>query len=231
MGYVCWFDTAWFVVYTSNRNKWNIRNNWKKVLKAMDIEQEGLRPLTTGQIAQFCHVTHRAVLKWVASGKLKAYRTPGNHSRVSIEDFLAFLAKYDMPVPAELRSVRPPGKILIVDDDRGIVNSIRRMLTMENKYVIETAYDGFDAGQKFVTFKPHFIILDIRMPGLDGYQVCANIRNDPRNNNIKILAISGESEENEVKKIMDLGADDYLNKPFSNKALKDKIKLLLKDKP
>jgi excisionase family DNA binding protein len=193
----------------------------------MDFQQEGYKPLTTGQIAQYCHVTHRAVLKWVASGKLKAYRTPGNHSRVSIEDFLAFLQQYRMPIPADFKTVRSLKKILIVDDDRGIVNSIRRMLTLENKYMIETAYDGFEAGQKFVTFQPHFIILDIRMPGLDGYQVCANIRHDPRNKNVKILAMSGVSEEQEVKKIMDLGADDYLNKPFSNKALKEKVDRLL----
>ncbi len=193
----------------------------------MDIEHERQRPLTTGQIAQFCHVTHRAVLKWVASGKLKAYRTPGNHSRVSIEDFMAFLNQYQMPVPDEFKMVHHPKKILIVDDDRGIVNSIRRMLTLENKYRIETAYDGFEAGRKFVTFQPHFIILDIRMPGLDGYQVCANIRNDIRNKKVKILAISGVSELHEVKKIMDLGADDYLSKPFSNKVLKEKVDRML----
>lgn len=193
----------------------------------MEIEQEGQRPLTTGQIAQFCHVTHRAVLQWVASGKLKAYRTPGNHSRVSIEDFLAFLHQYNMPVPAELQLPVLQKKVLIVDDDRGIVSSIQRMLTLENKYLIEVAYNGFEAGKKFATFSPDFIILDIRMPGMDGYQVCANIRSDPKNKSIKILAISGVSENDEIKKIMDLGADDYLGKPFSNKILKERISRML----
>ena len=54
----------------------------------MSTEKNEKRPLTTGQIAKYCHVTHRGVLKWVESGKLKAYRTPGKHSRVSVEDFL-----------------------------------------------------------------------------------------------------------------------------------------------
>ena len=57
----------------------------------MSTEKNEKRPLTTGQIAKYCHVTHRGVLKWVESGKLRAYRTPGKHSRVSIEDFLHFL--------------------------------------------------------------------------------------------------------------------------------------------
>ena len=184
------------------------------------------KPLTTGQIAEYCHVTHRAVLNWVESGKLPAYRTPGKHSRVSVEDFVSFLHEYHMPVPAELESVPVivPKKILIVDDDRGIVNSLQRILKFENKYLIEVAYDGFEAGKKFSSFKPDFMILDIRMPGVDGYQVCAHIRSDPDNQHVKILAISGVSEAHEIKKIMDLGADDYLQKPFSNKDLKEKIR-------
>jgi excisionase family DNA binding protein len=193
----------------------------------MGIEQDGQRPLTTGQIAHYCHVTHRAVLKWVESGKLKAYRTPGKHSRVSIEDFVSFLNQYQMPVPAEFGTAEIRKKILIVDDDRGIVSSLHRMLTLENKYIIDIAYDGFEAGKKFVVFKPHFIMLDIRMPGVDGYQVCANIRSDPNNRNVKILAISAVSEAQEIKKIMDLGADDYLSKPFNNKILKEKISRML----
>jgi two-component system, OmpR family, response regulator VicR len=199
--------------------------------EAQMAEMDKNKPLTTGEVADFCHVTHRAVLKWVESGKLRAYRTPGNHSRVSIEDFVSFLQQYKMPIPAQLQapvdtSALP--KILIVDDDRGMVNSLDRTLRMENKYAIEVAYDGFEAGKKFASFKPEFIILDLRMPGLDGYQVCANIRRDPNNRHVKILAISGESEAHEIKKIMDLGADGYLQKPFNNKELKEKISQMWK---
>jgi two-component system, OmpR family, response regulator VicR len=193
----------------------------------MSTEKNGKRPLTTGQIAQYCHVTHRGVLKWVESGKLRAYRTPGKHSRVSIEDFLRFLKQYNMPIPGELEPPSVQKRVLIVDDDRGIVNSLHRVLMLENKYIIEAAYDGFQAGKKFSDFKPDFIILDICMPGLDGYQVCANIRKDADNKHVKILAISGLSEPQEIKKIMDLGADDYLQKPFSNELLQQKIKQIL----
>jgi two-component system response regulator VicR len=193
----------------------------------MSTEKSEKRPLTTGQIAEYCHVTHRGVLKWVESGKLKAYRTPGKHSRVSIEDFLNFLKQYNMPIPVELQSPLTQKKILIVDDDRGMVNSLHRVLMMENKYIIEAAYDGFEAGKKFSTFKPDFVILDICMPGLDGYQVCTNIRQDENNKHVKILAISGLNEPKEIKKIMDLGANDYLQKPFSNEGLQQKIKQIL----
>lgn len=193
----------------------------------MGTENNENIPLTTGQIAKYCHVTHRGVLKWVESGKLRAYRTPGMHSRVSIEDFLHFLKQYNMPIPADLQPPSTKKKILIVDDDRGIVNSLQRVLLMENKYIIEAAFNGFQAGRKFFEFKPDFIILDICMPGMDGYQVCANIRQDLNNKHVKILAISGLSEPHEIKKIMDLGADDYLQKPFSNEILQQKINQIL----
>jgi excisionase family DNA binding protein len=193
----------------------------------MTIENSGKEPLTTGEIAKYCHVTHRGVLKWVASGKLKAYRTPGQHSRVSVEDFLNFLQEYKMPIPAELQSAPVLTKILIVDDDRGIVLALRRMLMMENKYDIDVAYDGFEAGKKFARFQPDLMILDIHMPALDGYQVYANIREDLNKHNTKVLIISGVDEPNEIQKIMDLGAEGYLHKPFSNEILKERVKQIL----
>jgi two-component system response regulator VicR len=186
------------------------------------------KPLTTGEIAQYCHVTHRAVLKWVASGKLAAYRTPGMHSRVKVEDFVTFLIKYNMPVPEELKPASTKFRILIVDDDRGMVHSLQRTLMLDNKFEIDVAFDGFEAGKKFSSFRPELIILDLRMPGIDGYQVCSIIRNDPQNKNIKILAISGTSEPQEIQKIKELGANDFLQKPFTNKVLKEKLEEMMR---
>lgn len=185
-------------------------------------------PLTTGEIAKFCHVTHRGVLKWVASGKLKAYRTPGKHSRVQIEDFLVFLKTYEMPIPQEIEErLKAIKRILIVDDDRGIVQAISRTLISNKQFEIDVAYDGFEAGQKFSFFKPDLVILDIRMPNLDGYHVCASIRKEASNKMVKILAVSGINDEHEIKRMMDLGANGYLHKPFSNIALQVKVMEML----
>ena len=199
----------------------------QKGKKGMEAQNLNQRLLTTGQVAQYCHVTHRAVLKWIESGKLKAYRTPGNHSRVSVEDFIGFLQQYQMPIPEELQPAVTQKKILIVDDDRGMVHSLERTLVLENKYIVDTAFDGFQAGRKFAAFKPDFIILDIRMPGLDGYQLCAYIRSEASNKHIKILVISAMNDPKGIQKILALGADDYLEKPFSNQVLQEKIKHML----
>ena len=170
------------------------------------------------------------MIQWINEDKLKAYRTPGNHSRVTIEEFLGFLKKYNMPVPPELEARpfdRDRKRILIVDDDPGMVDAIQRFLKKEKIYNLEIAFDGFEAGEKFSDFKPDLIILDIKMPGLDGFKLCSYIRRKPENKNVKILLISGVIKQNEIKQIEKVGADDYLAKPFDNRALKVKIEKLL----
>jgi len=179
------------------------------------------KALTTYEIAAHCQVVPRTVIQWINEGKLKAYRTPGNHSRVEIEDFLDFLKKYNMPLYSE-SSVNESNKkrVLIADDEKDTVDSIYRNLMKENIYNLEVAYDGFEAGEKFSIFKPNLIILDIKMPGLDGYEVCSRIRSHQENKRVKILLISGSIDPNRAKEV---GADDYLQKPFSIKDLKVKI--------
>lgn len=184
------------------------------------------KSLTTKNIAEYCQVTQRTAVQWINEGKLKFFRTPGKHIRVYHKDFLEFLKKYNMPAPEEWAApfnTNGKKKILIVDDDKGVVGSIQRFLKRENRYDLEVAYDGFEAGQKFITHKPDLVILDLRMPRVDGYKLCSAIRNNPENKNIKILVVSGLVEAKDKDMIMKLGADDYLVKPFDNKELKTKI--------
>lgn len=184
------------------------------------------KTLTTYGVAEHCQVTPRTVNQWINEGKLKAYQTPGKHSRITVEEFLEFLHRYNMPVPPELESFNGAKRILIVDDDTGMVDSIYRFLKRNQNYSLESAYDGFEAGQKFSDFKPDLIVMDIKMPGLDGFQLCSHVRNNPKNKNIKILLMSGMAEEEEIKKAKGL-ADDFLMKPFSTQALKEKVETLL----
>lgn len=187
------------------------------------------RPLTTGEIAEFCHVSLRAVSKWISLGKLKAYRTPGRHSRVEFADFMSFLVKYNMPVPAGLRLPEKSGnknRVLVVDDDRITVEFIRATLVKERNYIVEVAYNGFEAGLKYGRIKPDLVILDIRMPKMDGFELCSRIRKDTGMSQPKILAVSSLAGREWIRKIRNLGADDYLEKPLTKDALLRKIEWL-----
>ena len=183
---------------------------------------------TTYEVAEFCQVTPRTVVQWINEGKLKAYRTVGNHSRVVISDFLDFLNQYKMPIPAQLQHHDEGAKkrILVVDDDRSMSDAIRRFLVRENLYDLEFAYDGFEAGEKFSSFKPDLVILDIMMPGLDGYRVCSDIRKNASNQRIKILFISGKIDGMTMEDVKGAGADDFLGKPFKLDDLRLKLRQL-----
>lgn len=184
-----------------------------------------LKPLTTAQIAEYCHVTHRAVLKWIAAGKLKAYRTPGKHARVSPNDFVSFLKVYNFPIPKGFENLSDSRKILVVDDDKEIVSMIRRILLLK-KFDVHVAYDGFSAGAKLMDVKPDLMLVDIRMPQMDGYSVITMIREELKNNEIKIICMSGGDDEDLIK-ARTLGANDTVAKPFDHKELVEKINHLL----
>jgi len=189
------------------------------------MNQQGT--LTTRDIAKYCSVSQRTIVQWISEGKINVYRTPGNHSRVKREDFLEFLKKFNMLIPEDFNADAGQKKILIVDDDKAVVMILNRILRAKRKYIIEVASDGFSAGAKFHAFRPDLILLDIKMPKMDGFEVCSSIRKDPKNKDVKIIVISGYVNEKDIKKIFELGANAFFPKPFNNKELAEKIETLL----
>ena len=185
--------------------------------------------LTTGEIAKYCQVSQRAVYQWISAGKMKSYKTPGSHSRVNREDFLSFLRSYHMAIPQEFHAQPPEEKwlrVLIVEDDCGIVKVIQNTLASSERFLTKVAYDGFNAGLLFSQFRPDIVTLDLRMPMVDGFEVCAQIRQDPANQDVKILIISDVDDPQEQKRILQMGADDLLVKPISSAELMKRIERL-----
>jgi len=186
--------------------------------------------LTTSDVAKYCQVTYRAVLKWISSGKLKSFRTPGRHNRIKTEDFIKFLHNHQMPLPQELMGSSYKKKILIVDDDRNMVLSIKRLLDLQNTYDVDFAFNGFDAGRKIIDFIPDLVILDIRMPGMDGHEVARYIRYSEKAKHTKILAISAYFEQEGKENVISEGVDICMDKPFDNDILLANIRRLLSGK-
>ncbi|MBF0594800.1 MAG: response regulator [Candidatus Omnitrophica bacterium] len=118
-------------------------------------------------------------------------------------------------------------KILIVDDDHEMANALRRVLMNQKKYTVEVCYDGPAAEQKVREFHPDLILLDLKMPGMDGYEVCVRLRQDPATKDLKIIVVSGALDMDSVERFMKAGANDYLTKPFRNEFLILKVERLL----
>jgi CheY-like chemotaxis protein len=122
-------------------------------------------------------------------------------------------------------------KILVVDDEPEIVDFIRDLLSDTVPHQFEAATDGFTAGRLIQIFSPDLVILDLLLPGVDGFQVCKMIREDSETRGTKILAMTGYDSTEIRNKIITSGADDYVGKPLEYQQTLDKICKLLGVKP
>jgi len=103
---------------------------------------------------------------------------------------------------------------------------IKTMLaSADTELQIEIAHDGFAAGQAVGKFEPHVIILDLIMPGVDGYQLCTMLKDDPATAGIRIIAITGDPNPTASRKIVKLGAELCLAKPLKKQLLLDAVGL------
>ena len=118
------------------------------------------------------------------------------------------------------------GKILVVDDEIYIVHILDFSLGMEG-YEVVTALDGEQALEKLKSDRPDLIVLDIMMPKLDGYEVCKAIKSDPETRHIPVILLSAKGRNVDQKLGFDVGADDYITKPFSPRKLVERINQLL----
>ena len=118
------------------------------------------------------------------------------------------------------------GKILVVDDEIYIVHILDFSLGMEG-YEVITALDGEQALEKVKTEKPDLIVLDIMMPKLDGYEVCKSIKSSADTQHIPVILLSAKGRNVDQKLGFDVGADDYITKPFSPRKLVERINQLL----
>lgn len=180
--------------------------------------------LSTGDVAARAGVTRTTVLHWIKSGKLRAaLTTAGGHYRIAESDLARFLADRHGPEQPVASKV-----ILVVDDEPAILEIVRRALQPEFPgWRIETASDGVDAGMKLLRFAPTLLVLDLMLPGIDGFEVCRLVRSDPQLRNMAILCITGYRHPGVYDQAIEAGADECLFKPLDTKALRQKAQELV----
>ena len=115
-------------------------------------------------------------------------------------------------------------KILVADDDRDLLELVAFSLA-QSGFLPLKAQDGIAALQVFAAESPDLLILDINMPGLSGFQVCEEVR---RTSRVPVMMLTVRGEEEDLVRALELGADDYLNKPFSPRTLLARVKALLR---
>lgn len=120
-------------------------------------------------------------------------------------------------------------KILIVDDEVDICDLIEMTLVSNGYSNIKSVHDGKSAIKNAIDWAPDIILLDLMLPETDGLAVCQNLKNNKKTSKIPIIILTAKSTEQDIVTGLELGADDYITKPFSNKVLVARIKARLRD--
>lgn len=118
-------------------------------------------------------------------------------------------------------------KILVVEDEADILELIRYNFEREG-YVVVTAENGEDALRLVPTETPDLVLLDLMLPGVDGLDVCRELKRGPETAKIPIIMVTAKGEESDVVAGLELGADDYVAKPFSMKILIARVRMVLR---
>lgn len=172
------------------------------------------------EVANICGVVNQTAINWIRNGYLSAFTTPGGQYRVYLDDLVDFMESRNMRIPQDLLAKANREKkllrFLIVDDDKGLNTVLSKFLQREFKNSeIYQAFDGFEAGALLVDKKPAIVILDLDLPGVDGFKLCSKIRSSEEFGNPLIFVVTALREEGVEEKCKALGANEFYYKPLS----------------
>jgi excisionase family DNA binding protein len=178
----------------------------------------------TFEAAKYCGVTYSTISRWIDSGKIKAFRTEGGHRKIVRKDLIKFMKSRHIPLDEILAAGK--NKVVIVEDDPEMIK-VYKDIFKKDKLTIEVAESGFKAGALIASVQPHLVILDIKLPDVDGREVCAFVRGKSDLSDTKILAVSALNRKKDIDEAFGAGVDDYLTKPFEAPELRKKVFALL----
>lgn len=167
---------------------------------------------TTGEVAGICKISQQTVIRCFDSGRLKGFRVPGSRfRRIPRDSLISFMKTNSIPLD-QLESGRR--RVLVVDDDDAIVDMFTELLERDGRFEYRTASTGYQAGMITEQFRPDVLLLDFKLPDINGTGVCRTIRANPAFAHMKIIVVSGVADPDEIKELMTCGADEFIRKPF-----------------
>jgi excisionase family DNA binding protein len=169
--------------------------------------------LTTGEVAKICNVASRTVSKWFDSGQLRGYRIPGSKDRrIPVSSLVKFMKNHGIPMDGLMSGNT---RVLIVDDEGEVVETLRKILSEQTNYEVRTARTAFAAGIECERFRPHIMLLDIHLTDGDGRSVVETIGQFDDLQVTKVIATSSKLTDGQVAQLRHQGFDGSLRKPFT----------------
>lgn len=177
--------------------------------------------LTTGEVAKICNVAPRTVSKWFDTGVLKGYRIPGSKDRrIPVSQLIRFMKEHGIPFDGVAGGKT---RILIVDDEREVVDTLEKVLGEQSNYEVRTATSSFQAGLEAERFKPHVLLLDLHLGEEDARNLATFIHADDELQLTKIIGMSGKLTDGQLSTLKTQGFDGVLRKPFAVRAVIEAI--------
>lgn len=181
---------------------------------------------TTGEVADICKVSQQTVIRCFDSGRLNGFRVPGSRfRRIPRESLIAFMKANQIPM--ELLETGKK-RVLVVDDDDAVIDMFNDLLLRDGRFEVKTASTGYDAGILTEQFRPDVLLLDYKLPDVNGNVVCRTVRANPNYKHMRIVIISGVADPDEVAELRAAGADEFIRKPFDINVVIHRIADLLK---
>ncbi len=134
-------------------------------------------------------------------------------------------------MPSNDASRNSLGKVLIVDDNQQNLELLEVYLESMPEVTVQTAADGVEAMGILAKDPPDLVLLDIMMPRMSGFEVCRQIKSNPKTRDILVVMVTALNETGDIERATECGADDYLSKPIDRKALINLVKTLLSGRP
>jgi excisionase family DNA binding protein len=168
--------------------------------------------LTTGEVAKICNVAPRTVSKWFDSGKLKGYRIPGSKDRrIPVPQLIRFMRAHDIPLDGLESGVT---RVLVAEGDQDVAELLSHALTADAGYDVQVVRSAFEAGAAAAVERPHVLLVDVGLHGLNGRTAVRSIRSVGDMHDCRLIATTGALRDGEEESLRQQGFDAVLAKPF-----------------
>ncbi len=186
------------------------------------------------EVAKLCGVVNQTAINWIKSNHLKAFKTPGGQFRVYPKDLIDFMRSREIELPGELlkfcETEEVSKKLLIVDDDKALNTVLAKFMqnSIENLLVYQ-AFDGFEAGELMTEELPQILILDLDLPGVDGFALCKKINEGDKFGNPVIIVVTALEDESVEEQVKSLGVENFMKKPLDLPKIAEIVRSAFKD--
>ena len=185
--------------------------------------------LTTSEAAELCGVHQTTVIRWMEAGRLSGSKTPGGHRRLEKAELAEFMRAHGIPIPEELDCAAAPSgrvRVAVIDDEPRVLKTFVKALEKFPKLFGVTGYESpIRALLEMATDPPDAIVLDIGMPGVDGYEVIRQVREsrDGRLAQVDIVVVTGLELGDVEARALEAGARIVLQKPVDPAQLQEAL--------